>query len=269
MGNLHRLQGRLFPHSDTGTVQEILEISCPGPDLPIQSSTVWPVHSAHGVHCHSQGGKSTVRATSHRECLQHMQVSRLNGEHRKVGAGAKANFQFCWLPVRPPVWSGPTDTGLVAEFTRENTGTPCPPDVFDEGVHVLDRPVNSHRKAGSPRQVTHEAHSMASQKQLEDSGVLRKEDSSTQIFTPPPTMVAKGKQCSHQPTITPNMTCSASLYRHIKRRVGLSIKRVHCQGNLVPTRKQATHKLSGTQGSVSGLKRVSRSMRGQDGSYSN
>ena len=95
---------------------------------------------------------------------------------------------------------------------------------------------------------------MAPQKQLEDSGVPRKEDSFTQIFTPPPTMVAKRKQCSNRPTTTPNTACSASLYRRIKRRVGRSLKRVHCQRNLVPTRKQTTHKLSGTRGSFSSLR---------------
>ena len=82
-------------------------------------------------------------------------------------------------------------------------------------------------------------------------------------------MVAEGKQCPHWPTITPSTACSASLYRRIKRRVGRSLKQVHCQRNLVPTRKQATHKLSRTRGSVSSLKRVSRSMRGQNGSCSN
>ena len=67
----------------------------------------------------------------------------------------------------------------------------------------------------------------------------------------------------------PHTTCSADLYRRIKRRVGRSLKRVHCQRRLVPTGKQATHKLSGTQSSSSSLKRVSRSMRGQNGSCSN
>ena len=62
---------------------------------------------------------------------------------------------------------------------------------------------------------------------------------------------------------------SANLYRRIKRRVGRSLKRVHCQRKLVPTGKQATHKLSGAQSSFSSLKRVSRPMRGQNGSCSN
>ena len=51
-------------------------------------------------------------------------------------------------------------------------------------------------------------------------------------------MVAGGKQCASRSTITPTKTCSADLYRHIKRRVGRSVKRTHCKGNLVPSRKQ-------------------------------
>ena len=217
-----------------------------------------------------------MRATSHRDCLRtytsfsgNVPGPRLDGELREVGTGTKANFQLCRLPVRPRVRSGPTHTGPVAKPTRKDTGTTCPPDVFGKGVHVLDRTINSHRKTGSSRQITNEADSMASQKSMENTRILRKGDSSTQDFTSPFTMVAAGKQCPHRTTITPHATCSASLYRRIKRRVGRSLKRVHCQRKLVPTGKQATHKLSGAQSGSSSLTRVSRSLRGKNGSCSN
>ena len=290
VGNLHRLQGHLLPYSDTGTIQEILEISYPRPNLSVQSTTVRPVNSAHGVHCNSQRGETDGHSKGYKDppipqrlvgeshippglsptytsFSENVPGSRLDGELREVRAGTKASFQLCRLPVRPRVRSGLTDTGLVAESTRKNIRTASPSDMFSKGVHVLDRFIDSHRKAGSPRQITHEAHLMASQKQLEDSGIPRKGYSSTQVFTSPFPMVAKGKQCPHRPTITPNTACSANLYRRIKRRVGRL--RVHCQRKLVPTRKQATHKLSGTQSSLSSFKRVPRSMRGQNGSCSN
>ena len=41
VGHLNRLQGCLFPHTNTGTIQEIPEISCPGANIPIQSITLW------------------------------------------------------------------------------------------------------------------------------------------------------------------------------------------------------------------------------------
>ena len=56
MGNLHRLQGRFLPHSDTGTVQEVPEISYPGSDLPVQSTAIRSV--SHGVHYYSKRGKT-------------------------------------------------------------------------------------------------------------------------------------------------------------------------------------------------------------------
>ena len=36
-------------------------------------------------------------------------------------------------------------------------------------------------------------------------------------------MVAEGRQCTYRPTITPNKTCSANIYRRINRRVGRSL----------------------------------------------
>ena len=58
VGNLSRLQGCLLPYTNTRTVQEISQISCPGLDLPVQSTAIWSVHSAHGVHCLSKGGET-------------------------------------------------------------------------------------------------------------------------------------------------------------------------------------------------------------------
>ena len=279
MGNLHRLQGRLLPHSNTGTVQEVPPISYPGADLPVQSTAVRSVDSSHGVYYCSKGGKADgqrykvdwlVRATSHQVCLptytgvnKNVSTFRLASECRKVGAGTQASFQLRRLPIRPRVRSGPTDTGLVAKPSGQDTGSDLP-----TGIYVPDRSTDSHRKTSSPGQITHEAHSVASQKQLENTGILGKTDPSTQISTASFTMVAEGRQCPHRPTITPHTTCSADLYRRIKRRVGCSLKRVHCQRRLVPTGKQATHKLSGTQSSSSSLKKVSRSLRGQNGSCS-
>ena len=68
--------------------------------------------------------------------------------------------------------------------------------------------------------------------------------------------------------ITPTITWSAIRYRHIKKRVGRSLRGTHCKGNLVPSRKQVTHKLSGTKGSLSGPKRVPRHLLEQHSSHS-
>ena len=78
------------------------------------------------------------------------------------------------------------------------------------------------------------------------------------IPVPRSLQVAGEKQCSTKSTITPSKACFAELYRRIKRRVGRSLKRTYCEGNLVPSRKQVAYKPSGTKGGLSGFKRVPR-----------
>ena len=56
VGYLNRFQG--LPCTYTGTIQEISEISHPRSDIPVQGSAIWFVHSTHGVHCNSKGGKT-------------------------------------------------------------------------------------------------------------------------------------------------------------------------------------------------------------------
>ena len=149
MGNLHRLQGRLLPHSDTGTLQEVPEISYPGPDLPVQSTAVWSVDSSHGVYYYSKRGKTDGHSKRYKDPpiprrlvgeshippglspaytgpSKNVPTFRLAGEHRKVGTGTQASFQLRRLPIRPRVRSRPTNTGPVAKPTRKNTGTYLP-----------------------------------------------------------------------------------------------------------------------------------------------
>ena len=85
---------------------------------------------------------------------------------------------------------------------------------------------------------------MALGKQLEGPRVTRKGDPGPQIAPFPSKVVAGGKQCAARSTITPSRTCSANIYRCIKRRVGRSLRQAHCKGNFVPSRKQFTHKPS-------------------------
>ena len=74
------------------------------------------------------------------------------------------------------------------------------------------------------KQVHLETHTVASQKQLEGTRISREGYPSTKVPAPSLTMVARGRQCASRPTITPSKTCSANLYRRIKRRVGHSLK---------------------------------------------
>ena len=50
--------------------------------------------------------------------------------------------------------------------------------------------------------------------------------------------------------------------------MGHSLRRAHCKGNLVPSRKQISHELFGTKGGVSGPKRVPKPLLEQHSPYS-
>ena len=81
--------GHLLPHSNTGTIREISEISHPGSDIPIQGSAIWSDHSTHeftvvakevklmaihkGIRIPRDLDDWLVRARSHQTCLQHTQ----------------------------------------------------------------------------------------------------------------------------------------------------------------------------------------------------
>ena len=142
----------------------------------------------------------------------------------------------------------------MAEPSGQNIGNTVTSGLSGLAVHVSDRVTNSYRKASSLRPATHETHTVASQEQQENTRVTREGDSDSQVPASSFAMVATRRPHSHRPTITPNKTCSANLYRRIKRRVGRSLKRTYCQRDLVTTRKQTAYKLLGTKGSLSTLK---------------
>ena len=213
-----------------------------------------------------------VRATSHQVCLQHTQdlvkicqelgwlmnleTSELEPKQIFDFVGYQFHFKAGRVRPTPDHWQNLQDKIL------EILSLPACPV-----VHVPDRVANSHRKASSLRPTAYETHTVASQKQLEGTRVTRKSDPNPQVPAPTLIMVAKRKQCSHRPTITPNKTCSANLI--FKRKVGRSLKRAHCKRVLVTTRKQAAYKLSGTKSSLSSFERVSRPLYRQNSTCGN
>ena len=287
VGNLSGFQGCLLPHTYTGTVQEISQIPCSGSDIPIQGSPLWSFHSSHGIHSGSQGGEVDGRSqgyknppvprrlvgkgqiplnllAKHTNPSQNMSETRLASELGKVGTGAKTSLQLCRLPVRPQMRPGQTDPGPVAKPAGQNKISTASTGLSGPAVHVLNRPTNGHRETSSSRPTTHETHTVASQKELEGTGIFREDHPSTQIPAPTLTMVAKRKQCASRSTITPHKACSANVYRRIKRRLGRSFKRAHCKGVLVSSGKQTAHKLLRTESSLFGLERVPRPLHRQN-----
>ena len=121
-----------------------------------------------------------VKAKSHQVCLQHTQDLvkmcqqmgwLVNLDKSELEPKQVFNFR---LPVWPQVLSGSTYTGQVAKPSRENTETAIPTSLSGPGIHALDRFINSHRKASSPKSNAQETHTVASQKQLEGTRITRK-----------------------------------------------------------------------------------------------
>ena len=189
-------------------------------------------------------------------------------EPRKIRAGTKTNFQFRRLPVRFKAGQGQTHPRTLAESAGQDTGDISLSSVPGPELHVPDRVTHGHRKTGSYGQIAHETYSVAPQEQLEDTGNVGEDYSHSKITSPTSEMVAGGKQCYQRSNLTPSSTCSANLYRRLKRRVGRSLKRAYGKGSLVTTREQTANKLPRVKGSPSGLKRFSSSLYKQSGSHS-
>ena len=100
------------------------QISCPGSDIPVQSTVFWSVHCTHGAHCSSKG----VETDGHRQGYNNPPVLRpLVGEsHIPPGLSpaytrSSENMPKFRLPVRPHGRSCPTYTRPLAEPSGQNT----------------------------------------------------------------------------------------------------------------------------------------------------
>ena len=190
--------------------------------------------------------------------------TRVAGEQGKVRTGSQTGLQLRRLPVRPERGQGQTNRRTLADLDRQDQNNTVGSGLPGPAIYVPHRSTHSNRETSPPRATSHEAHTVALEKQLESTRVTGKGDPSPQL--PPPTskVVAGGKQCATGSTITLSKTCSANIYRRIKRRVGRSLRRAHCKGNLVPARKQVAHKSLKTKSSIFSSKRVSNPLLQQD-----
>ena len=217
-----------------------------------------------GIRIHQYLDDWLVRATSHQTCLQHTQtlvalcrelgwlVNKEKSELEPKQIFNSVGYQFDLKEgrVRPTPERWQT---LIDKIQSILSGQVCPVQQFMSLIGLLtatEKEVHLGR--------LHETHTVALEKQLEGTRISRKGDTRSLIAPPPPKVVAGGKQCASRSTITPTKTCSADIYRQIKRRVRRSLKRAYCKGNLVPSRKQVTHKPFGTKSGLSGPKRVPR-----------
>ena len=247
VGDFHRFQRRILPHTYKQPVQEVYAVSHSRQDLPIQSTTLWPVHSPHGIHCGSQRGEMACNERGYKDppvprrlvgqshlppglsstdenssvTLQGVGVA---GKRGQIRAGTQTSFQLRRLPVRLEGRQGQTHHRTLADPTKQNTGDLIKPNLSGPEANVPDRSVNCHREASTFGQTTHETHTVASQKQLEGTRNPGEDNPHSKVTPPTPKMVAGGRQCCYRSTLTPTRVCSANFYRRIKRGMGYTLK---------------------------------------------
>ena len=176
------------------------------------------------------------------------------GEQGTVRAGSQTGLQLRRLPVRPERGQGQTNRRTLAGLDTHDQINIVGSALPGPTIHVPHRSTHSNRKEVHLGRLHMRPIQWHLKKQLEGARVTGKGDPGPQIPPPPSKVVAGGKQCASRSTITPSKTCSANLYRRIKRRVGRSLRRAHCKGTVVPTREQVTHKPLGAESSFLALK---------------
>ena len=203
VGHLNRFQGRLLPYTNTGTVQEISEISCPRSDIPVQGPAFWSVHSTleftviakevklmaihRGIRIHQYLDDWLVRATSHQACLQHtpslvkicqklgwlvnLDKSELDPKQIFDFVGYQFNLRAGWVRPTPDRWPNLQDK-ILEIMSLPN----CPVRQFMSLIGLLTATENQVHLGR-----LHETHTVASQTTLENTRVTRKSDSNSQL----------------------------------------------------------------------------------------
>ena len=137
VGNVHRLQGRLLPHTHTKPIKKTPEISGTGQTyqfkaLPFGLSTapleftvvakeVKLMALQKCIRIHQYLDDWLVRARSHQICLQHtttlvtLSGPRLVSKFGKIRTGTQTGFRLCRLPVRSERGQGQAQSRPVAD----------------------------------------------------------------------------------------------------------------------------------------------------------
>ena len=194
VGYVHRLQGRLLPHTHSQSVQEILEVSCPGPNLSVQSPTFWSINSPLRVYGRNQRGQThgttaeyknppvprrlvgpgqllPTLPPTHQSPSGFVSKIGMDSEHGKVRTGTQTGVRLCRLPVRSDRGKGQTHLRQVANFDSQDHRVTVQSDLSGPETDVPYWSINSYRKAGPSRPPTHATHSVAYQEQLEGSRI--------------------------------------------------------------------------------------------------
>ena len=287
MGHIAGFQRCLFPHSHQPKVEEVSPVSPAQSNLPVQGSAVRPSDGSFGIHKGREGGEIDGPVQGYKDppvprrlvassallgglCEPNADpdgsVSAVGmvSQSAKVRTCSPTGVQLCRLSFRPLQGSSKADSGEVANPNSENKDANEQRPLFGPRVHVSHRFVDSHRETGGFGAPSHETDSVALEESLARARGTREGDSSSQISIPSSAVVAGRKQCAQRPTSSSSATCSAVVYRRLKRRLGRALRRPHGKRSLVGLRKPVAHKLSRAKGGPSGPQEVRATVLGPD-----
>ena len=184
VGHIHRFQRRILPHTNSQSVQEVHAFSPPGSVLPVQSPSLWPVCSPHGVHSGHQRGQTHGTSKGYKDppvprrlagenlYPRHLSPAysnpnhtvpgtRVAGEQGKIRTGPTAGLQLRRLPVPPESGQSQTNRGTLADLDRQDQVHTVGSSMPGPGIYVPHRATHSNRKASPLRPTTHETHTVA------------------------------------------------------------------------------------------------------------
>ena len=188
----------------------------------------------------------------------------LGSKYDKIGIRPQTGLQFCRLPVQPDHRSSSTHSRPVGSTSGETKVYKGTSQLYSQAIHVPDRPFNCHREASVFRSPSYEAHSMASEETLARSGGVREGYPGPSVTPPPSRLVARRNQCAERTALAPSSARCSTFYRRLKRRLGRTLRGLHCKRRLVIHGKSPSYKLSGTEGSPPGSATVRASVQGSD-----
>ena len=193
----------------------------------------------------------------------------LGSKHEEIGTDPSAGFQFHQLPVQPVDRSGFAHSGPVVYSETKVKVHPGPERLHSQTVHVTDRSAHGNGETGLVGLPSYEAHSVAPEVTLACSGGARKGHSIAPVSSSSPRLVVGREQCTAGSASASSAARSAVVYRCLKRRLGRSLRGLHCKRRLVRARKSPPHKFFGAKSSVSGPQEFRASLQGPDCSDSN
>ena len=162
-----------------------------------------------------------------------------------------------------------THSGPMDSSSREDKLHQESEQLHSQTIHVVNRTAYSHRKPSLVRSSSYEAHSVALEASLARPRGSREDHTNSSVSPSTPRLVVGREQCTERSTSTPPSARSAAVYRHLKRRLGRTLRGLHCKRRSVNHRKSPPHKLSRIKSSPSGPEELRVSVQGPDCSCGN